>query len=338
MPSGRLPRFIGPVPSIVSTPLPSRVHVTPSPQVPSAVKSAFAGVLKAAAAEETVDALFSDRLAGIPENEMSISGVCDALGGTANTEKALIAVWDRMRARGFDAGKFSGYAEALEAWSDSAYLLSPWGGILKAEISEQIERIHSFAEPLIPEFAHDPDLDKTVRVADALLESVGMFEKALSENDLDGLRRAAATYETERFKVGQKNKKYEASIRFAQIKNDAKEPLFGREDLNLSEEETSAAMKATAKFARGFGRAIWAYGKAFEEKKRERGRVDYQDLESFACELFVGEDGEPTDIARKIGERFRFIFVDEYQDANGVQDAIFRAIGGSSELFSIKWR
>ncbi|MBR3423897.1 MAG: UvrD-helicase domain-containing protein [Clostridia bacterium] len=291
--------------------------------------------LKTAAAEETVDALFAEGSGTVPENGMTIAGICDVLGGTSYAEKAVISVYDGLKARGFGAEKIGEYAESLEEWSDRDFLLSPWGGILKEEIGEQIEHVRRFAEPLIPEIARDGSLSKTVGVADRLFESLGMFETALRENDLDGLRRAAATYDTDLFKVAGNKNKLEAADRFARIKGAAKENLFGRADLKLSAGQTAASMKTTAEFARGFGRAVAAYGACFEEKKRERGRVDYQDLESFALKLFVGEDGEPTDIARKIGERFRFIFVDEYQDANGVQDAIFRAIGGRSELFLV---
>ncbi len=301
----------------------------------SVIDDSDVGALKAAAAEETVEALFADRSAAIPENETGIAGICDTLGGTENAEKAIVSLYDRLKERGFGAEKLSEYADSLEDWSDRPFLLSPWGEIMKAGIGEKVEHVKRAVPILIPEIERIAGQGKTLGAADRLLESAGMFEAALRGNDFDGVRRAAATYDKGAFKLADHYKDNEPSSRFSEIKEDAKETLFQREGLNLSEAETSAAMKATAKFARGLGRAVAAYGSAFEEKKRERGRVDYQDLESFAYGLFVGEDGKPTDIARKIGERFRFIFVDEYQDANGVQDAIFRAIGGSSELFLV---
>ncbi len=55
--------------------------------------------------------------------------------------------------------------------------------------------------------------------------------------------------------------------------------------------------------------------------------ADYADIEHRVLSLVVDEDTlQPTAIAKRISERFDCIMVDEYQDANEVQDSIFKAI------------
>ncbi|MBP5288988.1 MAG: UvrD-helicase domain-containing protein [Clostridia bacterium] len=76
----------------------------------------------------------------------------------------------------------------------------------------------------------------------------------------------------------------------------------------------------------------------FGEKKRERNVLSFADLAALTLKL-VGEKREdgfvPTETGREIGKRFQAVFVDEYQDTNSIQDAIFRCITGGRNLFLV---
>lgn len=81
-------------------------------------------------------------------------------------------------------------------------------------------------------------------------------------------------------------------------------------------------------------RALFDLERDFEEaytaEKRRRGVLDFSDLEHLAVRLLVGEDG-PTELARWVSQRYDEIMVDEYQDTNQVQNAIFSAISRNGE-------
>ena len=65
----------------------------------------------------------------------------------------------------------------------------------------------------------------------------------------------------------------------------------------------------------------------FTAAKRGRRILDFSDLEHRTLDLLLGKSRRhPTAASREIGSRFREILVDEYQDSNGVQDAIFDAL------------
>ncbi len=308
----------------------SRLDLTPSVSV---IDSGERAELSAAAADEVLDELFSSG-EEIPAGEMRISSICDVLGGVSRTERCVPDVYDVLRSRGYGADRLCEYAGLLDEWAERDFLASPWGSVMRDKLSEAVEHYRLAAEPLIPGFAGDPAHKKTAEVSDRYFELLRLAGDALEKRDYEGLRRAIAIYNKAAFTVGD-NKGNEASKRFAEIKKAMKAYLVDNETLRIGSREISDAMKRTAGFARGFARAVKRYGEVFEEKKRARGKVDYQDLESFALKLFVSEDGTPADAARKVGERYKFIFVDEYQDANGVQDSIFRAIGEKAELFFV---
>ncbi len=73
-------------------------------------------------------------------------------------------------------------------------------------------------------------------------------------------------------------------------------------------------------------RVVQQFAHAFSEEKRQRGLADFNDLEHFAVALLYREDGTPSLLAERLADSFTEILVDEYQDTNGVQDAIFQAI------------
>ena len=81
-------------------------------------------------------------------------------------------------------------------------------------------------------------------------------------------------------------------------------------------------------------RALFALVRDFEAaytaEKTRRGVLDFSDLEHLAVRLLVGEDG-PTELAEQLSRRYSEIMVDEYQDTNEVQNAIFSALSCRGE-------
>ena len=68
------------------------------------------------------------------------------------------------------------------------------------------------------------------------------------------------------------------------------------------------------------------FGEAYLAVKRDAGGMDFHDLEQFALRLLL-EKHQPSAIAAQWRAKLRLIFVDEYQDINGAQDAILQALG-----------
>lgn len=78
-----------------------------------------------------------------------------------------------------------------------------------------------------------------------------------------------------------------------------------------------------------------AFDDAFTAAKRARNAADFNDLEHFAVRLLY-TDGKPSALAKTMSEQFTEIAVDEYQDTNAVQDAIFRALSrDETNLFMV---
>ncbi len=82
------------------------------------------------------------------------------------------------------------------------------------------------------------------------------------------------------------------------------------------------------------------YEKRMEEKKKKRRVLDFNDLEHGALRLLITrtENGaiERTPLAKELSSQFDEVLVDEYQDTNAAQDALFSALSrNETNLFMV---
>ena len=86
-------------------------------------------------------------------------------------------------------------------------------------------------------------------------------------------------------------------------------------------------LRSTAAAVRGVAALVRRFEQEFDRAKRSRRILDFGDLEHRTLDLLLGRSRRgQTATAREIGKRFREIMVDEYQDSNAVQDAIFEVL------------
>ena len=96
------------------------------------------------------------------------------------------------------------------------------------------------------------------------------------------------------------------------------------EDLRAVGPAMTALLEVTAEF-----------DAAFTKLKRRRRLIDFADGEHLTAHLLVQPDGTPTELAGDVGRQFTEIMVDEYQDTNAVQNAIFGALAAGGSLFMV---
>ncbi len=77
------------------------------------------------------------------------------------------------------------------------------------------------------------------------------------------------------------------------------------------------------------------FSDAFSAAKQRRHLIDFSDAEHLTAHLLSNPDGSPTTLALELGAEYAEIMVDEYQDTNGVQNAIFGALAKASRLFMV---
>ena len=96
-------------------------------------------------------------------------------------------------------------------------------------------------------------------------------------------------------------------------------------------------LAASAAAARGLVGMVRKFSSEYDRLKRIHHILDFSDLEHRMLDLLLGKSrASLTAAAREIASRFREIMVDEYQDSNAVQDAIFNALSSRRQnLFMV---
>ena len=92
-----------------------------------------------------------------------------------------------------------------------------------------------------------------------------------------------------------------------------------------SKEVELARFIKSGEIARALAREILLFDEKYAQLKAEKGVLDYNDLEHKTLALLQNEE-----IATEIRAKYRYVFVDEYQDVNPVQEALISKIGGEN--------
>ena len=106
--------------------------------------------------------------------------------------------------------------------------------------------------------------------------------------------------------------------------------------LAVSGEEAMEDIRAVAPAMVALLELTADFAEAYRVEKLRLNALDFSDQEHLALRLLVQEDGTPTELGGQVAARYREILVDEYQDTNEVQNAIFRAVSRDSRnLFTV---
>ncbi len=105
--------------------------------------------------------------------------------------------------------------------------------------------------------------------------------------------------------------------------------------LTVTSDEAREDREKTAPALSALIDMVNAFDDAFSNAKREKNAADFGDLEHFAIKLLY-DNGIPSKLAATLSKEYSEIAVDEYQDTNEVQDAIFRALSKNEQnLFMV---
>ncbi|MDX8045755.1 helicase-exonuclease AddAB subunit AddA [Gracilibacillus sp. S3-1-1] len=205
----------------------------------------------------------------------------------------------------------------------------PWLALLKEEVIDQLEVMEQLAEQALDvtresdgpyHYAEAIDLDKEMiqqakgAIAVSWEEGRTIFAgskfKALSRKKVECNEDKKETVKTIRDQIKK---------RWGNIAND----WFTRSlaDHLRDMEELHPTIKQLTEMIKQFKAA-------YQEAKKEKGLVDFSDLEHFALEILLEdkESGKPSSVALEFQQRFTEVMVDEYQDTNIVQETILSLV------------
>lgn len=105
-------------------------------------------------------------------------------------------------------------------------------------------------------------------------------------------------------------------------------------------EEWFDGMRAMKPVMDGLVTLTLDFAKAYGAAKKEKGWIDFSDLEHFCLQILLAPDASPehpvpSAAAEELRSQYEEVFIDEYQDTNGVQELITRLVSGEDNRFMV---
>jgi ATP-dependent helicase/nuclease subunit A len=169
-----------------------------------------------------------------------------------------------------------------------------------------------------------------------IVDRICEWRKELAAGLSDELYRAIRTYQFSRLPREDKNPTTETLHgRIDEAKKGMKATLLEKLCRDTPEDCT-LMVQATGKHAAVLADLVRMFRERYGKAKRERGRVDFADMEALAYKVLREPDSsadepQPSATARHFQDLFEHVLVDEYQDTNPLQDAIISLVSRSSD-------
>lgn len=107
----------------------------------------------------------------------------------------------------------------------------------------------------------------------------------------------------------------------------------------ITEADWQEQIEYLVPLVRGIIGLVKRFHEDFQQAKQEAGMIDFSDLEHLCLALLVDSESkdelQPSEVALELQDTFKEVMVDEYQDTNGVQEAIVNLVSRGDNRFYV---
>ena len=220
--------------------------------------------------------------------------------------------------------------ERLCTEAERDFFDSLWGMQLRAHTINSLLALEQKFLKAKEQIAQDPVCGASFAVMfDADAARCGMIAQGLQNGkyaDAQQIFAAHPACKKPTVKKEQKTPLCEEFEAFRKKQNDKIKKML--EDFTTDPALIRAQLLATADVCRTLYLIMSKFEERYAEEKRRLGICEFADMPRFMLRLLQNPDGSLTDLAASYREKFDWVYIDEYQDVNQLQDKIFAIIGG----------
>ncbi len=286
--------------------------------------------LKSKTMKEVVDGMF-DEPVNYKISREKWPNLCNMINQTRDTSRidsVLLDIAEEMEAKDIDA------SELLRRYSEGGDAESAVEKWLREYVSLFLEHYKYAYEKAMDMLSFDEDAIKKLGKAGASdLEFIKRLEELCNDEcDLLGeIGKSISEFAFER--MGTVKNRTEETELFKALRDNFKKDLKTLKEkfFSFSRIEIDSGRAEARENIETILQVLMIYYAKIRDEKISKGMISYHDLESVSYKILI----ENSKIAQEIGRKYKYIFIDEYQDTNRVQDEIFRMIGGESARFLV---
>ncbi len=252
-----------------------------------------------------------------------------ALYGSARSDKkieeAILDIYAFTRSLPNPDNVLEGFAEA--ACDKRPLGETPWGRELLEAAASAAAAAAELAQNALEAAETEEGLAPYCNTLKADIYSIGLIQTAVAAGKWDSAVAAVRNYKP--LALGRAKGEYSAETKeyVHAARADIKKI---REELEKSllpcfEKEYMADSRAAKPYVLALVRAVRLFGETFTAAKLADKTLDFSDFQHLAYSLLV-EEGKRTDVAKRVSGRYEAVMVDEYQDTNDLQSALYESL------------
>ena len=286
--------------------------------------------------KQALEEVLEGRYANI-QNDPGFQALADSMAGDRDDqtlESVILGIHAKVQSQASPLDWLMDRKADFNLEGETAPEDTPWGKLLLADARELAQYWAGILQGVLSELEDDPVLwnnyggtlgttmDGLERVARAqgwdemvqMLDGVAFERPKGKRGDSDPALKERAKSLREACKKQLEKLKQRSQVTAAEA----------MEDLRAIAPAMTTLLDVVAKFDR-----------AFTQLKSRHRLIDFADGEHLTAALLTDGEGNPSPLALEWRKRYVEIMVDEYQDTNGVQNAIFDALSQGDNLFLV---
>ncbi len=274
--------------------------------------------------------LIEDAYSGKIENFERLSDALTGTKGDDSLEDTFLSLYEDLSSCREGIGFIKAFADELIGDSGKDFGKSRCGAEITRLVCEQTSVYLDGLLDILPWLEGDEKMRKAYLPAfEYEIGFIRRLTELCGSGDYAAIKLAFDSYSSPRLGVirGEKDDDVEAAKKTrAELRKKIDE--LSTKFFSLPSEKIKENQIATARLLMKLYEILKLFDDRFTAEKRRRGIVDFADLERLTLSL-LEKDGQPTDAALTAAGHFDEIFIDEYQDVNSLQDAIFSTIAAA---------
>ncbi|MEQ2128967.1 helicase-exonuclease AddAB subunit AddA [Caldanaerobacter subterraneus KAk] len=273
-------------------------------------------LLKLEAMEELFEELYE-------KNDEGFLLLVESYGGTKGDQylqDVLLKLYGFIRSLPWPEKWLNDVLEAFEVKEDFSFEDSKWAEVILDSIKVEILGLLNGMSVAIEKLREERGLEGYL----SLFQSEAHHLKELIDSkSWNEFKKKIEAISFERLPKASKEADAEVKEEVRKLREDVKKRIREIRDKFFidEEEEIKREIKKLYPVMKALADLILMFDKKYGEKKKEKGVIDFEDIEHFALKILSNEE-----VVSYYREKFEEIFIDEYQDSSLIQEAILSLI------------
>lgn len=278
---------------------------------------------------EAIDKTFEDFFESHDRDFIDFLDAYSSAKNDENLKDSLLNLYSKIRSFPFGVEELKEMIDGLSV-SESSFLDGSLGVALEKSIRAEINIAAGYFEKVYDLISEYEDLSGLAEVAKTDLEKIN----ALKEMNFTEIEKSINELKYGTFSKKLKGPSFE--LIEDRIKNyrdkKGKERIksIKKKYFSHSLEEMVSSINATRKMAEVLYKILNSFEGNYAGLKADKGLMDFADGIYFAIDILENED-----VAKEVREKFKYIFIDEYQDSNYLQERLISLIKRENNLFMV---